>query len=210
MSSIPTTGRTPEFLAKQFGYISVEDMANSLKPNCLVFDIGAGKSQLGKIITTHRKDIKWLNIDPCYKNSKYINSHEQSNQNLEFLSIDITNKDDYDSSSFQQADYIFSYWLLPHLSSKTDEPAIKMIKSIHGLLATEGKMIIGPIKKIGFGFLSPWRYKSSVIFSKSDDLDTIIIELVKATKLWFLPRIIQDISNKHNIHIARYFVAYKK
>ena len=206
MSSIPTTGRTPEFLAKQFGYRSVMEMVDKLKSNCVVYDIGAGKSLLGNTITSYRKDIKWINIDPCYKSSKYNNLIDIDNCNLYFLSLDISNKNDLKKIKNKKADYIFTYWLLPHLSTDTDEPAIKIIKSIYELLALDGIMTVGPIKQVGFGFLSPWRYKSSLTYSKSDDLNIITRKLLKATKLWWLPKKLQGFSNKHNIHFAKWFV----
>jgi hypothetical protein len=46
-NNVPTTGRTPEFLAKRYGYISLDQFAAALPKKALVLDVGAGLSLLG-------------------------------------------------------------------------------------------------------------------------------------------------------------------
>jgi hypothetical protein len=210
MSSIPTTGRKPDYLAKQFGYLSVDDMAKKLKRSCTVFDIGSGTSTLGNEVTVKRGDIKWINIDPCYADAEYANFFDNTDGNVELLGLDICSKNDLSKLKGRKADYILSYWLLPHLSTHSNKPALLMADSMHALLENDGVMIIGPIRKLGLGLLSPWRYKSSIRFNQSDEVGDVKKGILHATKLWWLPRIVQGLSNKYNIHIAKKFVGAVK
>lgn len=201
-SQIPSTGRKPLFLVKQLGFNSVARFAESLPEGALVADIGAGLSTFGQEVASMRADIHWINVDPCYLDKKIARwLPENLPPNLELLTDNITLESDTLSGLNAKMDFVFSYWLIPHLSLEDDTAARTAIKNMTTLLKREGKMAVGPIRK--HGILSSFRYRGTIIYDKQNiDAD----EIIRKTKLWWLPRTIQRFSNQHNIHIGLRFV----
>ncbi len=203
MQSVPTTGRNPRFQAAQLGYASVADFAQSLPENAVVFDVGAGVSRLGHEVTAARNDIHWTNLDPYYAANKSVDGL------VHFLSDDIVSPRSTSSHTHGTADLVYSYWMLPHLSLEDDDTARKALMHMNKMLNKNGRLVIGPAKQTGIGLLSPFRYKGTLSFSKQEITEETIDHIIARTKLWWLPRLIQRFSNRHNIHILRHFVTSK-
>jgi SAM-dependent methyltransferase len=198
---IPTTGRKAAFLAKQLGYASVSEFAKSLPKGAVVLDVGAGISRLGHEVARARPDVAWTNIDPgyTYANIRAIADRDRPT-NLRLLTDDIVQGSEGLEALNGKADLLFSYWLLPHLSVESDEPARAAIQHMLEILKPGGKLVVGPVKQLGFGFLSPFRYKGTRTYEAGDE--AAVADIVAATKLWWLPRLIQRYANRCKIHIA--------
>lgn len=200
---IPTTGRKVDFHLKQLGYNSLEYFAASLPKNAVVADVGAGLSRLGHHVAELRADITWVNIDPCYKDRDILQSASKDlPSNMTLYDGNIVDGFNPPKELKEGADIVFSYWLLPHLSLESDEPAKKACEHMLGLLKPTGKLIVGPVRNWGFGILSPYRYKGTVSHSKKENPDEAVADIVSKTKLWWLGRMVQLFSNKHQIHLA--------
>jgi hypothetical protein len=203
---IPSTGRKTMFQASQLGYASVEAFAKSLPGAAVVIDVGAGWSRLGHEVTALRPDIRWINVDPCYAGKTAI---QNALSNLEFLSEDIVKGSAKLAELNGTADLVYSYWMLPHLSLESDKPARAAIDPMYDLLKPEGKLVIGPIKRLGLGLFSLYRYKGTVTYTKAQPKEDVATDVVRKTKLWWLPRAIQLFSNRHNIHLGAKLVGGK-
>lgn len=206
---IPSTGRKTKFQAQQLGHPSVDVFATSLPKAAIVIDVGAGWSQLGHEVAHKRPDIRWINVDPCYADKKLSASSEGLPPNLEFLADDITQSSSKLDSLKASADLVYSYWLLPHLSLESNSPAQAAAAHMYDLLKPTGKLVVGPVRRFGFGLLSPYRYKGIQAYTKGQTREWVAAEIVKRTKLWWLPRIIQLFSNRYHIHIGAKFVGGK-
>lgn len=208
---IPTTGRKTTYQAKQFGYNSVRELAGALPKNAIVMDIGAGLSRLGHEVAALRDDIRWINVDPCYqeKTASIKFSGSQRASNVEFWSDNIVTGSTKLDGLHGTVDVVYSYWLMPHLSLEADEPAIHAVEHMYDLLKPKGKLIIGPVRKVGIGLLSPFRYKGTAIYTKTQDKAHVATDILNKTKLWWLPRLVQLVSNRHGIHIGAKFVGGK-
>jgi hypothetical protein len=199
---IPTTGRKPTYQAKQLGFDSVVDFAASLPQEATVADVGAGLSRLGHEVLAIRPDVRWINIDPCYDDSVIrAEIGTKSPDNIEYFPEDIVQGSPRLTSLKGKIDLVYSYWMLPHLSEESDEPARAACGHMYDLLKPSGKLIVGPIKRPGFGLLSPYRYKGVKQYTKKQPKNDVITDVVATTKLWWLPRRIQLFSNRHNVHI---------
>lgn len=201
-STIPTTGRNVQFQVRQMGHTSITNFASSLPKNGLIIDVGAGLSQLGHAITEARDDVTWVNLDPYYHNFT-AGVHPK---NLVFSSGDIVAFDQAAQKYLAKADLVYSYWLLPHLSLESIKPAKQAVRNMKHLLKSDGRLIIGPVKKPGLGLFSPFRYKGVISYSQAQLTDVVITQIVKATTLWWLPRIVQRLANRYNIHLLRRFI----
>lgn len=207
-SQIPNTGRKPLFLVRQLGFDSVPEFASSLPKGAIVVDIGAGLSLLGQETAGLRADIHWINIDPGYSKKPLMSRLKSSSpSNLVLLAADITSGTSAIYILNGKADFVFSYWLLPHLSLETDDKAKIALQHMFNLLKPNGKLSVGPIHKPGF--LNLFRYKGATTYSSKEASDSVIAGIVSRTKLWWLPRIVQRFSNRHNIHIGKRFVGGK-
>lgn len=207
---IPSTGRSPEFQVKQLGFNSVADFASSLPKDGTVADVGAGVSQLGHLVASLRPDITWVNIDPCYQDASLRTKLDaRKPTNLILSSANILEEFVVPSQLKNGADLVYSYWLLPHLSTGSDTPARRAVGNMYDLLKPSGVMRVGPVRQVGFGLFSPLRYKGVTTHKKTQGAPVIIDQVVARTKLWWLPRFMQQISNTYNIHLGMWFVGGK-
>jgi tRNA G46 methylase TrmB len=88
--TIPSTGRTPSFLARQYGFDSAKRFADAIPQSAVVIDVGSGMSQLGHYVATHRPDVKWINADLAYANPELLaRASEGAPKNLEFICGDV-------------------------------------------------------------------------------------------------------------------------
>jgi len=204
---IPTTGRKVDFHVRQLGYNSLQDFATSLPKNAVVADVGAGLSRLGHHVAELRADITWVNIDPCFKDKGILeNVRRNLPANVTLYDGNIVNGFKPPKELKKGVDIVFSYWLLPHLSLESDEPAKKACKHMLELLKPSGRLIVGPVRSWGLGLLSPYRYKGTVLHSKKENPDKVAADIISKTKLWWLGRMVQLFSNRHQIHVASKFV----
>lgn len=207
---IPTTGRRADFHVQQLGYNSLKDFATSLPKNAVVADVGAGLSRLGHHVAELRKDITWVNIDPCYKDKGVLKkARENLPPNVTLCDTNIVDGFKAPEELRDGADLVFSYWLLPHLSLESNTPAETACRHMLELLKPTGKLIVGPVRNWGLGLFSPYRYKGTISYARKENPDTAIAEIVSQTKLWWLGRIVQLFSNRHQIHLASKLVGGK-
>lgn len=205
--NIPTTGRSPAFQAAQCGFSSVAVFAKSLPQNAIVADVGAGVSRFGHEVARARPDITWINIDPCYKDKSLRQQMERDMPaNVTLFSGDVVEGFTPPKLLTAGADLVYSYWALPHMSLRGDAPAAAAIGTMYKLLKPRGKLIVGPIKKPSLGLLSLYRYKGTVTYTRRQPRQKVITDAIARTKLWWLPRVVQNISNTYNIHFGMYFV----
>lgn len=210
-NQIPSTGRKTVFQVKQLGFASLSEFADSLPQEAIVTDIGAGLSRLGNKIASIRPDIRWINIDPCYANKAiFAEVKKEAPTSVEFLTEDIVQGSPGLTKLFGRVDLVYSYWMLPHLSLENDVAAKAALENMYELLKPEGKLIVGPVKKLGFGFLSPYRYKGTVEHPKAESKSQVIDDVLTHTRLWWLPRMVQLVSNRYNIHFGTLLVGGKR
>lgn len=207
--NIPSTGRKTLFQARQLGYDSVAAFAASLPKAAVVIDVGAGWSRLGHEVASMRPDVRWTNVDPCYASSKVAEAGEDLPPNLTLLASDIVQGSAEFKALKSSADLVYSYWLLPHLSLESEAPARAAVEHMYELLKPTGKLVVGPVRKVGMGLLSPYRYKGVQRYTRDQAKGQIADDIVKRTKLWWLPRMVQLLSNRHNIHVGAKFVGGK-
>lgn len=200
--TIPTTGRSSAFQAKQLGFKSVTEFARSLPKNAVVYDIGAGVSYLGHDVVAVRSDITWVNIDPYYSKVGI----SDLDDGVSYRALDITKEDLELRDLYGTADMVYSYWMLPHLSLEDDQLARLAIQNMVSLLKKDGVLCVGPVRKAGIGLLSPFRYKGTLRYKQSHLYEDRIGTIVQMTKLWWLPRFVQRFSNKYHIHLLKRFV----
>lgn len=203
---IPTTGRKTAFQVHQWGFDDIASLAASLPQNAVIIDVGAGLSQFGDDVVRIRRDVGWVNVDPFYAHSS---TDKPKDSKVKYLPVDIVEPGKLLKDLTGKADTVYSYWMLPHLSLDGHEPAIKAIRHMYSLLCDDGMLIVGPARQFGLGILSPFRYKGTLQFSKSELNDEVIRSIVAKTKLWWLPRKIQLLSNMYNIHLLKKFVGGK-
>ncbi len=200
---IPTTGRKTKFQIRQWGYKDVQSLAKSFPKNAVIIDVGAGLSQFGQAITDVRDDIRWINVDPYYAESDL---NARAKPHMTYLAENILSPGSQLKKLTGTADVVYSYWMLPHLSLLNDEQAGVALQNMTELLKEDGHLIIGPVRQLGLGILSPFRYKGTIRISKTEINDGTTDKVISKTKLWWLPRKIQLFSNRHNIHILKRFI----
>jgi hypothetical protein len=140
--NIPTTGRTPAFLAKRYGFANLQALIDDIPRNATVLDVGAGLSLLGHAVAKKRRDVTWINIDPFYTDAQVKLAQADAPINVSYIADDITNPS-ADTKKLQ-AHRIYSYWMLPHLSLTGDEPANRAVGAMWDILTDNGHMYLGP------------------------------------------------------------------
>ena len=192
LAEVPTTGRTPDFLAKRYGFKSLDALIDSLPARATVLDIGAGMSLFGHVVARRRPDITWINIDPYYTNPHAQAAIADAPKNVRYMSDDLTVS--ITPLGDIRADQIFSYWVLPHMSLVNDRPAEKLAGAMWELLKPEGKMTFGPDHPYRVGSL--FRHKRAVSLRKSTPKKQAVHLAVTITRLpWFM-RMFQDFVNR--------------
>lgn len=189
-----TTHRSAEKLARKHGFGFVGNLAESLPVGARVLDVGAGASPLGKEVAALRPDILWTNYDYSYFDSDILN--EVSNDapyNVQHVAGDATQLTDvYEPESF---DAIFSYWLLPHLSLESPDPALVAAKAIFALTRQDGFMSVGP--RASKLTVSLWSGPAiRVDKNKSWDADMYAKRIVQETTLIPSARFLQKTANE--------------
>ncbi|OGL34987.1 hypothetical protein A3F65_02260 [Candidatus Saccharibacteria bacterium RIFCSPHIGHO2_12_FULL_47_16b] len=137
----PITGRSGNFLAKVYGYQSIDDLADSLPVNSQILDVGAGRSTLGQQVTARRKDVSWTNFDLSY-NSERVEQFQTAQPNLTLVQGNIITPPREFKSRF---DRVYSYWLLPLLALEEPELARQSMENIIQFLKKDGSATIGPL-----------------------------------------------------------------
>jgi 2-polyprenyl-3-methyl-5-hydroxy-6-metoxy-1,4-benzoquinol methylase len=201
--SIPSTGRTPRFLAKQYGFDSAKRFADAIPSSAIVIDVGSGLSQLGHYVAKARPDIKWVNADLAYANPELLaRASQDAPQNLQFICGDVIAFSPELHAYRGKADRVYSYWMMPHLSLNNMTLAEKAAATMWELLKPEGQLAIGPIRS---GW---WYYKHSLQFGKRTPKQQTAKVIAQATKLHWLPRKIQALGNRYNVHVGNHLLAF--
>ncbi|HSE61013.1 MAG TPA: class I SAM-dependent methyltransferase [Candidatus Saccharimonadales bacterium] len=201
-ASIPSTGRTPQFLAKQYGYDSAKQFADAIPESAIVIDVGAGVSRLGHYVARWRPDVKWVNADLAYANPAVLEEASRSvPKNLKFVCGDVIAFSPELHAYQGKAHRVYSYWMMPHLSLSNVMLAEKAAGTMWELLNAQGQLAIGPIRS---GW---WYYKHSLQFSKRTPKAEVARVVARATKLHWLPRKVQALGNKYNVHVGNHILA---
>lgn len=202
-NSIPTTGRSPETLARQYGFKDVADFSASLPKNAVVLDIAAGASLLGHRVAALRPDITWTNIDPIYSDVAVLGElARHAPPNLHFMVGDVVAFSPPLKKLKDSADVVLSYWLIPHLSIHNLAPAEAAAKTMWELLKPGGVAYVGPLRR------HMLRYDRAHRFTKDDDKLSTAKMLARATRLHPLPRVIQGVGNRYNLHVGNHILAF--
>lgn len=183
---VPTTGRTPHFLAKRYGYKSLSDFINDIPRNATVIDAGAGLSLLGHAVAKRRPDVIWLNLDPFYKNERHQAAASDAPPNVRYMAEDISKP----SSKLAKLKVarIYSYWMLPHLSIYSDEPVRRVAGVMWDMLSPSGVIMVGPDYPYRFASLKkPARY---IRFTKKDSREAVQNRMARMTRMPKLIRLL--------------------
>lgn len=200
--SIPSTGRTPRFLAKQYGFNSAKLFADAIPGHAIVIDVGAGLSRLGHYVAKARPDVTWVNADLAYANPELLeHASKEAPDNLKFICGDVIAFSPELNAYHGKADRVYSYWMMPHLSLHNITLAEKAAGTMWELLKPEGQLAIGPIRH---GWLY---YKHSLQFAKRTPKTQAAKVIARETSLHWLPRKVQAIGNRYNIHIGNHILA---
>lgn len=191
--SVPTTGRTPAFLAKRHGFASLSDFIRDIPKDATVLDIGAGLSLLGHAVAARRSDITWINIDPFYKNDRYLAAASDAPNNVRYMAEDITNPSK--ELSKIKAKRIFSYWMLPHLSVHSVAPAKAAVGVMWDLLDESGIMSVGPVNP--HQLISMLDNVRTLRFSKNDSRDYVVGRVATVTRMPACSRAWQRLQNSY-------------
>lgn len=142
----PVTGSTADFLAQAYGATNPEDFAERLPESAQILDVGAGNSELGRVVASYRPDITWTNFDRAYDTTRLERLKAGAPANLRFVEGDILAPvSDKATGAYDQ---IYAFWVLPHLG--LEDPALVRV-GIENMLAMlhdtgeDGKLTVGPL-----------------------------------------------------------------
>lgn len=143
-----TTGRPGELLAQRHGFGTIALLAASLPPSAQVLDIGAGASRFGEEVACLRPDVSWVNFDYSYNDPEIMDEVSQdSSPSVRYIAGDATQLGTEVDKASQ--DLVFSYWMFPHLSVDSVQPAVSAAKNIFDVLKPGGLASIGPRVSLG-------------------------------------------------------------
>jgi hypothetical protein len=159
-------------------------------------------SQLGHYVAKARPDVKWVNADLAYANPE-LREHasEGAPDNLEFICGDVIAFSPELHAYKGKAHRVYSYWMMPHLSLNNVTLAEKAAGTMWELLRPDGLLAIGPIRS---GWL---HYKHSLHFGKRTPKSQAAKVIARATKLHWVPRKIQALGNRYNVHVGNHILA---
>jgi hypothetical protein len=191
--SIPTTGRTPDFLAKRYGFDSLDELIEDIPRRAVVLDVGAGLSLLGHAVANQRPDVTWFNIDPYYQNEHTKKASIDAPSNVRYVARDITQS--VPELAELQAARIFSYWVLPHISLTGDAPAERAVGAMWDKLTPDGVMYVGPDRPYRLGSLG--RTTRHVRIAKTTPKTEAVKLAVDITRLPLWMRAFQHAVNRY-------------
>lgn len=139
----PTNGKPADSLAIYYGYPSAIALAAELPPQTDVVDIGAGISDLGRVVAAARPDITWTYVDLRYDDPEILRQAKGDNSppNVSYVTANILS---VDASALQpdSFDRAFSSRLIPHIELEDEELARNALLNIGSLLREGGSMTI--------------------------------------------------------------------
>lgn len=140
----PVSASTAEFLTKVYGALGIDEFTKSLPRSAQVLDVGAGNSDLGRVITNLRPDITWTNFDIEYSSAELNRLAQGAPKNLRFLNGDILNPHVLRENSY---DRIYTFWVLPHLGLENPSLIRVGIVNMLNLLKDNqaSKLTVGPL-----------------------------------------------------------------
>jgi hypothetical protein len=143
-------------------------LASELPENAVVLDLGAGASNLGETIANMRPDVSWTNLDYNYDKPEVARSVDTLPlANLSFVTGDATQL--LESCEPETYDAILSYWLFPHLSLDSPEPALAAGRGVYDALKEGGVASVGP--RINLGHLATLRWRRTYHAFKGANVD---------------------------------------
>ena len=192
---VPTTDREANLISQKHGFESVAELAASLPEGANVIDVGSGASPFGREVAELRPDISWTNYDYSYNDPRILDEvSDGAPSNVRYVAGDATKLSElYDPESF---DAVFSYWMIPHLSIDSPEPAKEAAKAMF-TLAKDGALIsIGPaaVPSLKSFVVQVKAYK--VVKDKELIAETFADTIVAKTKLPRFARFTQKTANK--------------
>jgi len=138
------TASTAEFLVKAYGASSVEAFSKALPQSANVLDVGAGDSELGRVVAGFRPDITWTNLDIEYSPSVLSRLENGAPRNLKFMNADILDSNSLPKNSF---DRVYAFWILPHLGLEDPLLVKTAMVNMLGFLkeSTASELVVGPL-----------------------------------------------------------------
>jgi len=192
---IPTTDREADLISRKHGFESVAELAASLPEGANVLDVGSGASPFGREVAELRPDVSWTNFDYSYNDPKILDEvSKNAPDNIRYVAGDATKLGEvYEPESF---DAIFSYWMIPHLSIDSPEPAKEAAKAMFSLAKVGAPISIGPEAVSSLKSFVVQGKAHKVIKDKELDAETFANMIVDKTKLPRFARFTQRTANE--------------
>lgn len=147
----PMTGRGANALAHRYGFRNSRALAADVPEGGVVADIGAGRSPLGRLVAAARPDITWVNFDYRYNDPQAIEKlRAKAPENVEYVAGDILEPPE--ELTARRYDRLYSFWMLPHLTLESSEPAAQALDTMLSLTRESGTLRLGPTKWYGYQF----------------------------------------------------------
>jgi hypothetical protein len=153
------TDREGTFLAKAYGYVSLNALCAELHYGAAVLDMGSGLSDFGHEVTTRRPDIDWTNFDARY-GDETIPADEQeaiarmqakAPANLAYVggnALDLPSQ-----IRARHFDRVFSYYMFPYVIDYFGiDAAVETMENSLKLLRPNGSLSTGPIRYQDYGW----------------------------------------------------------
>lgn len=190
-----TTGRSAEKIAHKHGFKNVLQVTEYLPEGAMVIDVGAGTSPFGEAVASLRPDITWINYDYSYNESKIQEDvSRDAPANIQYIPGDALKLDqEFAPETFDAA---FSYWLFPHLSLDSIEPAQLAARAIFNVTKPSGLISIGP--EMSKSRLPSIKYQKAlrVIKDGSEDAGDFADMVAYRTSVRGYTRYIEKLSNE--------------
>jgi hypothetical protein len=178
------TDRSGAFLARAYGYLSLNQLCADLPHGAAVLDMGSGLSDFGHSVTTRRPDIDWTNFDARY-GDKTIPAVEQ--EAIALMQAEAPANLTYIGGNAlrlpaeicaRRFDRIFSYYMFPYiLDYFGKDPATETMENVLQLLDTGGSFSTGPIRYQDYGW--------TVTLAENPSIKNIAAEMIERfTETW--------------------------
>lgn len=190
-----TTGRSAEKLAHKHGFKSVGQVADSLPEDAWIADVGAGASPFGVAVAALRPDITWVNYDFSYHEPAILEDvSKDTPDNVLFVPGDVLSLDqEFAPETF---DATFSYWMFPHLSLDSLEPAQVAARAIFTVTKPGGLMSVGP--EMSQSRLPSLKIQKAIRTVKDEglDADSFAEMIAEKTSVRGYTRYVEKLSNE--------------
>ncbi len=140
----PVTASTAKFLAIVYGASSIEDYAQSLPRSARILDVGAGNSELGRVVAGLRPDVSWTNLDINYTSPELSRLQRDAPENLKYINGNVLDSHELPDDTY---DRIYAFWVLPHIGIEDPKLIGLAITNMLGMLknSTSSRLVVGPL-----------------------------------------------------------------